>query len=217
MAAQWRVSLQAPTGIDDGSGQPIDGTRRRISMEYVFASREIRDLIEGWLVHARKEWKKHGKAARRLESRSRALGVVSVALSAIVGASIFAALESAYPPWGRIVAGLLSLAASMLSSLVTFHKYAERTEKHRQAGADYKAALQALERVHATLRTSAPDPDGITKIQQTFAELEKTAPVVPEDINWAVERRFEGAVPIGSVLRESDTGTESPAREDMTR
>ncbi len=157
----------------------------------IFAPEEVPELLRGWLVHARKEWKKHGEAARRLESQYRKVGDASVISSAIVGASLFASLETAYEPWGRIFAGILSISASVLSSLITFHRYEERTEKHRKAGVDHKAALRTLERMHATLKTSMPDPDSITKIEQNLDELEKSAPVVPQDIDSCVEQRYK--------------------------
>jgi len=55
-----------------------------LSMEKIFAPEESRELIRGWLIHARKGWKKHEEAARRLESQYRRVGVASVALSAVV-------------------------------------------------------------------------------------------------------------------------------------
>lgn len=160
-------------------------------MEKIFAPEEARELIRGWLVHARKEWKKHGEAARRLESQYRKVGIASVILSAIVGASLFGSLEVAYEPWGRIVAGMLSIAASVLSSLLTFQKYEERTEKHRKASAEHKGALRTLEHLHASLKASTPDQNTIVKLESQFLELEKFAPVVPESINQAVEQSYE--------------------------
>ncbi len=67
-------------------------------MEKILAPEEIRELLRSGLVHARKEWKKHGEAARRLEPQYRTVGVASVILAAIVGASLFASLETAYAP-----------------------------------------------------------------------------------------------------------------------
>ena len=109
-------------------------------MEQIFEPKERRELLKGWLVHDRKGWKKHAEAARRLERQYRLVGVFSVALSAIVGASLFASLEGSYEPWSRIVAGIISITASVLSGLLTFNRYEERTEKHRVAA----GALQGL-------------------------------------------------------------------------
>lgn len=160
-------------------------------MEKIFAPEESRELIRGWLIHARKSWKKHEEAARRLESQYRRVGVASVALSAVVGTSLFASLEASYEPWVRIIAGLLSLSASVLASLITFHRYEERVEKHRAAAVSYKAALRKLETMHTMLDGQTLDQESSNRIQSELDALEKSAPVVPDDINRAVEERYE--------------------------
>jgi hypothetical protein len=160
-------------------------------MEKIFAPRKDRQLIQGWLIHARKGWKKQEGAARRLESQYRRVGVASIVLSAVVGASLFASLETMFEPWGRIIAGIVSIAASVLASLLTFHQYEERTEKHRAAGASYKAALRKLEKLHAVPNSSKMEQEKLSQIEEEFAALEKLAPVIPEDINRDVEERYE--------------------------
>jgi hypothetical protein len=163
----------------------------RLKMEKIFAPEESRELIRGWLIHARKGWKKHEDAARRLESQYRKVGGASVILSAIVGASLFASLESYYEPWSRIIAGIVSVSASVLASLITFHRYEERTEKHRTVGVSYKVALRKLEKMHTMLNSSTLDQESINRIEAEFDEFEKLAPAVPEDINSAVEERYQ--------------------------
>lgn len=172
-------------------------------MEKIFAPEESRELIRGWLLHARKSWKKQEEAARRLESQYRRVGVASVILSAVVGASLFASLEGAYEPWSRIIAGIVSISASVLASLITFQRYEERTEKHRAAGVSYKVALRKLEKMHTVPDSSMLDQESINRIQEELDELEKSAPVVPEDINRAVEEHYQvySFVPKAADLR----------------
>src|SRR6266850_952146 len=161
-------------------------------MEQIFEPKERRELLKGWLIHDRKGWKKHAEAARRLERQYRLVGVFSVALSAIVGASLFASLEGSYEPWSRVVAGSISITASVLSGLLTFNRYEER-EKHRVAAVRYKASLKEIE---ALLSTGSPDIDDSTvqRIEEAFQDLEGSAPVVPAEIDDAVERRHEAFV-----------------------
>lgn len=159
-------------------------------MEKIFEPKERRELLKGWLIHDRKGWKKHAEAARRLERQYRRVGALSVALSAIVGASLFASLEGSYEPWSRIAAGIVSVTASVLSGLLTFNRYEERTEKHRVAAVRYKASLKEIE---ALLSTVGPNIDDSTvqRIEEAFRDLERSAPVVPADIDDAVERLHE--------------------------
>jgi len=160
-------------------------------MEKIFAPEEPREVVRGWLIHARKSWKKQDEAARRLESRYRRIGVASAILSAVVGASLFATLEAAYEPWSRIIAGMVSLASAVLSGLLSFYKFEERTEQHRAAAARYKAALRELERVHPPAGEAKPDTETLRQIEAELDELEKSAPVVPQEIDQEVEGRYE--------------------------
>jgi hypothetical protein len=160
-------------------------------MEKLFEPEDVGELLKGWQIHANKGRKKHEQAARRLESQYRLIGFASVTLSAVIGASLFASLEAAYEPWSRIVAGIISIVASVLSSLITFHRYEERTEKHRLAGAHFKAIIQELEQVLTIHDRSKIDKVTIDRFRKEFAELGVATPVVPEYINGAVEQRFQ--------------------------
>jgi hypothetical protein len=162
-----------------------------MTMEKIFAPEEPREVVRGWLIHARKAWKKQDEAARRMEAQYRRVGVASVVLSAIVGASIFAALESAFEPWSRIAAGIVSICAAVLSGLLTFHRYEERAEKHRAAAVSYKAALRALERAHTPPGAPAPERERLDRIEAQLDELEKSAPVVPQEVDRAAEESYQ--------------------------
>ncbi len=165
-----------------------------IEIVKIFAPEESLELIRGWLIHARKSWKKQEEAARRFESRYWLLGSISLILSAVVGASLFSLLESASNPGMRVLAGIISILASVAASLITFQRYDERAEKHRAAAISYKAALRALEKMHAETISSTPDQASINQIAKKLDDIEKkldsleiSAPVVPEDINNAIE------------------------------
>jgi hypothetical protein len=163
-------------------------------MEKIFAPEESRELLREWLIHARKSWKKHEEAARQLESWYRKIGVASVILSAIVGTSLFASLaslETTYEPWIRVIAGIVSISASVLASLITFYRYEERTERHRVAGISHKVALRRLEKKYTGLNSTTLDEESINRLQEELDELEKSAPVVPKDINRAVEKCYQ--------------------------
>lgn len=116
---------------------------------------------------------------------------MSAILSAVIGASVFASLEAIYEPWSRIVAGLVSLSASVLSSLVTFNRYEERTEKHRTVAARYKAGLRLLEQTLASPRRNSIDSAGLDRLRQELDDLEASAPVVPESISDEIDNNFK--------------------------
>lgn len=160
-------------------------------MKKIFSPQKNRELLQGWQIHIRKSWKKHAEAAHRLESQYRRMGIMSAILSAVIGASVFASLEAIYEPWSRIVAGLVSLSASVLSSLVTFNRYEERTEKHRTVAARYKAGLRLLEQTLASPRRNSIDSAGLDRLRQELDDLEASAPVVPESISDEIDNNFK--------------------------
>ncbi|SRR6266849_1583779 len=180
-------------------------------MEKIFAPEEPREVVRGWLIHARKGWKKQDEAARLLEWQYRKVGFASLILSTIVGASVFASLEAAYEPWSRILAGIVSICAGVLAGMLTLYRYEERSEKHRAAAARYKGALRALERVHAAPGDPAADKGSLGKIEAELDELEKSAPVVPEEVDRAAEQRYEvySFVSKAADLRPAQTGGEA--------
>jgi F0F1-type ATP synthase assembly protein I len=176
-------------------------------MEKIFQPEDRRELLKGWQIHDRKGWRKHDQAARRLEGQYRLIGIASVVFSAIVAASLFAKLEQDYEhyePWGRIIAGIISITASVLSSLITFNRYEERTERHRVAAVRYKASLKEIEKLLSTGSSSIDDAT-IHRIEEEFRDLERSAPVVSACIDNAVEKSHDN---FGFVSKAEELATQ---------
>jgi hypothetical protein len=93
-------------------------------MEKIFSPQESRELLRGWQIHIRKSWKKHEGAARRLETQYRRVGVASVILSVVVGASMFASLEAVYEPWRAMRPFMAVLSSLILSTGIRKNKEA---------------------------------------------------------------------------------------------
>jgi hypothetical protein len=157
-------------------------------MENIFLPKDSFELLKGWLINGRKGWKKHEEAARRLESRYRRIGAVSIIFSAIVGTSLFASPEDRWEPWSRMLAGAISIMASVLSGLLTFYRYQERSEHHRTAGVGYKGMVRRIEQLLAT--PDSLDPSGIEAVRQELHQLEVSTPVVPEEISQRIENDY---------------------------
>lgn len=73
-----------------------------------------------------------------------------IALSTIVGTSVFASIQKQPELWVEITVGLASVLAAVLASLQTFLGYSARAEKHRVAGAKYGALGRELEVLRAS-------------------------------------------------------------------
>ncbi|UCV17925.1 SLATT domain-containing protein [Ferribacterium limneticum] len=107
------------------------------------------ELVLAWLRRARESQFFHYNAAKRLGRYGRVFGVPVIVITAIVGASAFASiLSQTVPLYAKLIVGLCSLVATVLSSLQTFFKFSERSEKHRIFGAKFGAVRRELETLH---------------------------------------------------------------------
>ena len=93
-------------------------------------------LLLKWIRRARESQMSHYDMANFLGRRSRGLGVSVIAITSLIGTTAFLSMiATGVSPWVRIVIGLVSVLASVMASLQTFLRYAERAEQHRAAGA----------------------------------------------------------------------------------
>lgn len=107
------------------------------------------ELVLAWLRRARESQFSHYDAAKRLGRYGRFFGVPVIVITAIVGASAFASiLTQTVPLYAKMIAGLCSLSATVLSSLQTFFRFSERSERHRIFGAKFGAVRRELEVLH---------------------------------------------------------------------
>ncbi|WP_437306561.1 SLATT domain-containing protein [Sorangium sp. So ce388] len=100
----------------------------------------------------------HRSEATSLQRMNRRIGAPSVALSAIVGTSIFAGIQQAAQSdtlkWLLAVA---SMTAAGLAALVTFHNYAERATKHKVASEEYAEVVRRLQLIMTSVNRNNPE------------------------------------------------------------
>ena len=173
----------------------------------IFEPENVEELLQGWLLHVHKGRDRHDLAARRCDRIRWWLGGSAAVLSAIVGTTIFAAVEKHLDNSSLTLKVLIisvGIFAAIVTGLSTFLNLAERTEKHRSAGVHYKEIVWELERIlsQSTAQMTRDDP-ALTKIQQQLADLEGTAPVVPEKLYAQVEDDWKHRG-VKFVLKASD-------------
>jgi hypothetical protein len=140
-------------------------------------------LVLAWLRRARESQFSHYVAAKRLGNYGRVFGVPVIVITAIVGASAFAStLSQTVPLYAKLIAGLCSLAATVLSSLQTFFKFSERSEKHRIFGAKFGALRRELEVLHIQAHIK---PMELIAVRAKLDKLAEDAP----DVDAAVFSR----------------------------
>jgi hypothetical protein len=141
--------------------------------------RTPRELMLTWLRRARDSQMSHYAMANLLGRRDRALGVPVILISTLVGTSVFGSIAAAtIPLQAKVVVGLLSLAAGLLSSLQTFFRFSERAEKHRLYGARFGAVRREIEALVAE-GSPAAEPRYIDVLREKLDRLAVEAPHVP--------------------------------------
>jgi hypothetical protein len=113
----------------------------------------------------------HYRAALWFGRLNRMIGVPTIVLTAIVGTSAFSSLTEARqvsPEW-QLVAGILSLLAAALASLLTFFRFPERAVDHRRASAAFGNIRREIEQ----LLTRDFDADQGEEINERLTEIRK--------------------------------------------
>lgn len=155
----------------------------------IFEPEDVEQLLQGWLFHSHKGRNRHDRAARRCDTRRVWIGGAATVLSAIVGTSIFVALQKQTTyAWVTVVVGLVAVLAAILTSLSAFLNLSERAEKHRSAGVGYKTIIRELERILSVSAAGMSNKDPVVMAVQTrLDQLEEHAPVVPERLNEQID------------------------------
>ena len=152
------------------------------STRYVPPATEA-ELVLSWLRRARESQFSHYAAAARLQAYGRIFGVPVIIITAVISASAFASiLAQTIPLNAKVITGLCSVAATVLSSLQTFFRFSERSEKHRMFGAKFGALRRELEILHAQNQIK---PAQLTMIRTKLDKLAAEAP----NVNAAVFSR----------------------------
>jgi hypothetical protein len=147
------------------------------------------ELLERWLKRARESQFAHYEAADRLKKLNYWFGVPVVAITSIVGTSVFASLNSTegLNDNTRIAVGAISVMAAVLASLQTFLDFSEQAGKHRITGARYGIARRALE----DLVAGGADSVSQDQMDQIRKEIDGLAVEAPNISKRVLERAMK--------------------------
>lgn len=144
------------------------------------------------------EWRKsivenqsmHYQSASYFENWGRSFGILVIIMTTVVGSTIFATMDKEENETTKIILGLVSLTAAMLSGMQTFLGHKERAEKHRSAGAQLGVLLRGID-----LMRSLPfeSRDGakefMVSIKDEWDTISTNLPVVPSRIYNSIRGR----------------------------
>jgi len=143
---------------------------------------KARELIADWFRRVRESQHVHYACANHFSRLNYILGIPTIVITSVVGTAVFVSLEKQDIADYKILVGLLSMLAAVLASLQTFLGFAERSEKHRLAGAGYAAV-----RRHVELLATFPPADeeleqSLMDIKNEMDSLAKSSPEVPRAV-----------------------------------
>lgn len=168
----------------------------------VFEPDDVNELLRGWLLHAHKGRDRHDLEARRCDRQRYLLGIPATVVSAVVGTSVFAALQDSPDRTIRVAVGALAMLSAILIAVQSFLDLGARAERHRMAGARYKTIIRQLEQLGiGTISGVAMDASVINGIRERLDALEEEMPVISPGVYDAIEARYRDSTFVDSVAR----------------
>jgi hypothetical protein len=141
-----------------------------------------REVAEAWYDRIEVIQHEHYLATLRFARLHYWVGIPLVLLTAIVGRCVFATPQQKRQASDRVAIGMLSVSATVLATLQTFLSYNERAEKHRMAGARYRALGWQL----ALMLAHDPDCSGLDDIRKQLDALAQESPNIPKEVHKAM-------------------------------
>ncbi|UUT21044.1 SLATT domain-containing protein [Pseudomonas sp. T8] len=128
----------------------------------------------------------HYRAALRYSRIHFWLAVPTVALSAIVGTTVFATMQQQIGFWWQLGVGAMSVLAAVMTALQTTLRYQELAEKHREAGARYNALGREIELL---LSYSDLDLNVVSEIRGRIDKMAQESPHIPQAVHDHMKER----------------------------
>jgi hypothetical protein len=140
----------------------------------------------------------HFMAWERYSRRNRLFGGTVVAMTALVGTAIFGTLQENPDLHWRILAGAISISATVLAALQTYLNFSEQAEKHKEAGNGYAEIRRQFDllAIEMAQKNSDYNTQAMTEFKRIVSELDKLSkksPSVPDKIYDTARVQAEAA------------------------
>lgn len=129
----------------------------------------------------------HFEAAKYYERLHLTIGIPTVIISALLGTTVFANLQYSDVNWVKFLLAVLSVTMIALSSLQTFLKYSERSERHRTAAVQLGEVRRELEELLAFSAETPIDKAVVDVLRKKWNSVDRQAPTIPTNIYVRVE------------------------------
>jgi hypothetical protein len=131
------------------------------------------------------------KETDRLRHRGRLLGYLVTVMTTVTGAAIFTQLNENPSTTAKLIFGVVSLLAAVLSGLNTFGAFADRATKAQISsagfGSVYGTMLDASDRIRRGKQVSQGE---LRSMYERFEELNKERPSIPNRVMKQAEEEI---------------------------
>ena len=167
----------------------------------LFEPENRESLLEGWLIHARKEREKHQECARKYQRWHLMVSLPAAALSTIAALPMVASLGegTGVSHELRVLATALIILAAVFVALDK-KEFGVTTEKHRVAEFNYKDVIRQIELAFAS---KAFDGAQVTNsIQERLRIVDAQSPVVLPTVDRTVEASYRHRVAVCDLAKK---------------
>lgn len=176
----------------------------------------IQELLIIWDRRVLKAADAHYECARHFSGWNVRLGVPTVILAAIVCGLAFATVAGSMSFWVQTTIGFLAVIQTVLSSLHTWRRDSEVSEKHRLAAAQYAAIRRHIEQLRVS--GGVPSEAALSEVRTQIDSLSSSAPTIPPLIWKRTQFAFGGyGTAGGAILGTSIAPTANPVLSTDTR
>ena len=141
---------------------------------------DTEQLLRKWYTRCSSVAVGHYKSAEYYTKMHVRLSGSAAVLSAVIGTTVFATLQSQPALWLQIMLGFFSIFAAVLATLSASMGYQDKAEKHRTAGSKYNSIGREFEQLG--LATPATQ-ELISKVRSRLDALAEEAPHLPRKIH----------------------------------
>lgn len=151
---------------------------------------ENNETINHWKNGLRIRHIAHSRAFSRFKLWDRMIGSVSTLLSAVVATTVFASFADSDSNRLIIIAGGISILATLFAASYSFLKLGELAERHHQAAASFGQLRRSLEVILMDKDIVSVDHEKLLEINAVWSELEKKVPDIPQRIYNRARKRI---------------------------
>lgn len=141
---------------------------------------ENSELLTQWKNGLRIRHIAHSKALSYYSSMDRIIGLLSTLLTAVVATTIFASMNESQEKTLILIAGLISILATLASAANAFLKYGELAERHKQAVASFGSLRRELETMLMQNNIAAITTEIMQEFNNKWSNLEESVPPLPQ-------------------------------------